>query len=55
MKEYDLDTFRKQLETMKQMGSMRDLLGRITGLSHAGMENLAGVDADEEVKQPSRG
>jgi signal recognition particle subunit SRP54 len=51
MKEYDLDTFRKQLETMKQMGSMRDLLGRMPGLSHAGMENLAGVDADEEVKR----
>jgi signal recognition particle subunit SRP54 len=48
---FDLDDFRKQLGTMKKMGSMRDLMSKIPGMGQAGMENLAGVDADEEVKR----
>ncbi len=50
---FDLDDFRKQLGTMKKMGSMRDLMSKIPGMGQMGMENLdgAGVDADEEVKR----
>ncbi len=48
---FDLDDFRKQLGTMKKMGSMRDLMSKIPGLGQMGMENLADVDADGEVKR----
>jgi signal recognition particle subunit SRP54 len=48
---FDLDDFRKQLGTMKKMGSMRDLMSKIPGMGQMGMENLGGVDADEEVKR----
>ena len=48
---FDLDDFRKQIGTMKKMGSMRDLMSKIPGMGQMGMENLAGVDADEEVKR----
>jgi signal recognition particle subunit SRP54 len=48
---FDLDDFRKQLGTMKKMGSMRDLMSKIPGMGQMGMENLAGVDADEEVQR----
>ena len=48
---FDLDDFRKQLGTMKKMGSMRDLMSKIPGMGQMGMESLAGVDADEEVKR----
>ncbi len=44
---FDLDDFRKQLGTMKKMGSMRDLMSKIPGMGQMGMENLADVDADE--------
>ena len=48
---FDLDDFRKQLGSMKKMGSMRDLMSKLPGMGQMGMENLAGVDADEEVKR----
>jgi signal recognition particle subunit SRP54 len=48
---FDLDDFRKQLGTMKKMGSMRDLMSKIPGMGQMGVENLSGVDADEEVKR----
>ena len=48
---FDLDDFRKQIGTMKKMGSMRDLMSKIPGMGQMGMENLGGIDADEEVKR----
>ncbi len=42
---FDLDDFRKQLGSMKKMGSVRDLMSKIPGMGQMGMENLAGVDA----------
>jgi signal recognition particle subunit SRP54 len=48
---FDLDDFRKQIGTMKKMGSMRDLMSKIPGMGQVGMENLGGIDADEEVKR----
>jgi signal recognition particle subunit SRP54 len=48
---FDLDDFRKQIGTMKKMGSMRDLMSKIPGMGQLGMENLGGIDADEEVKR----
>ncbi len=48
---FDLDDFRKQIGTMKKMGSMRDLMSKIPGMGQMGMENLNGIDADEEVKR----
>ena len=48
---FDLDDFRKQIGTMKKMGSMRDLMSKIPGMDQMGMENLDGIDADEEVKR----
>jgi signal recognition particle subunit SRP54 len=46
---FDLDDFRKQIGTMKKMGSMRDLMSKIPGMGQLGKENLDGIDADEEV------
>ena len=37
---FDLDDFRKQIGTMKKMGSMRDLMSKIPGMGQMGMENL---------------
>jgi signal recognition particle subunit SRP54 len=48
---FDLDDFRKQIGTMKKMGSMRDLMSKIPGMAQMGMENLEGIDADEEVQR----
>jgi signal recognition particle subunit SRP54 len=46
---FDLDDFRKQLGTMKKMGSMQDLMSKLPGMAGMGMEKLADVDADQEV------
>lgn len=47
---FDLDDFRKQIVQMKKMGSVKDLMGKIPGMSEmAG--SLDGVDADGEVKR----
>jgi signal recognition particle subunit SRP54 len=50
MNEYSLNDFRKQIDTMQNMGSMRDLMSKIPGMGQMGA-NLAGIDADEEVKR----
>jgi signal recognition particle subunit SRP54 len=51
MDQFDLNQFRKQLGQMQKVGSMRDLISKIPGMAQMGMENLAGVDADEEMKR----
>jgi signal recognition particle subunit SRP54 len=49
---FDLNDFRQQIVQMKKMGSVKDLLGKIPGLSQmAGGLDMAGVDADSEVKR----
>ena len=47
---FDLNDFRQQLSQMKKMGSVKDLMGMIPGMSQmAG--GLEGVDADGELKR----
>jgi signal recognition particle subunit SRP54 len=47
---FDLNDFRTQLSQMKKMGSVKDLMGMIPGMSQmAG--NMEGIDADGEVKR----
>jgi signal recognition particle subunit SRP54 len=48
---FDLDDFRKQIVHMKKMGSMRDLMSKIPGLNQMGLEQLGGIDADEEIQR----
>jgi len=48
---FDLDDFRKQIVQMKKMGSMRDLMSKIPGLNQMGLDELGGIDADEEIKR----
>jgi signal recognition particle subunit SRP54 len=48
---FDLDDFRKQIVHMKKMGSMRDLMSKIPGLNQMGLDQLGGIDADEEIKR----
>jgi signal recognition particle subunit SRP54 len=48
---FDLDDFRKQIVNMKKMGSMRDLMSKIPGLNQMANDQLAGIDADEEIKR----
>jgi len=48
---FDLDDFRKQIVHMKKMGSMRDLMSKIPGLNQMGLDELGGIDADEEIKR----
>ena len=48
---FDLDDFRKQIVNMKKMGSMRDLMSKIPGLSQMALDDLGGIDADEEIKR----
>jgi signal recognition particle subunit SRP54 len=45
---FDLDDFRKQIVTMKKMGSMRDIISKIPGMP---VEELGEVDADEEIQR----
>ena len=49
---FDLDDFRKQMTAMKRMGSMRDLVKMIPGLSQA-FDQIEGFDlnADDAVKR----
>jgi signal recognition particle subunit SRP54 len=47
---FDLNDFRKQIEMMRAMGPMRDLMGKIPGFSQF-QDQLEGVDADGEVKR----
>lgn len=49
---FDLDDFRKQMTAMKKMGSMRDLVKMIPGLSEAfGELDGFDLDADDAVKR----
>jgi len=47
---YDLNDFRAQLGQMKKMGSMRELMAKIPGMSQLSSELPGGVDADHELK-----
>lgn len=47
---FDLNDFRQQIVQMKKMGSVKDLMGKIPGLSQM-TGQLEGVDADGEVKR----
>ena len=46
MDRFDLSRFREQIELMKKMGSMRDLMRKIPGIGHMGMQDLEEIDAD---------
>ncbi len=48
---FDLDDFRQQIVHMKKMGSMRELMSKIPGLSQMPMDALGGMDPDEEIKR----
>ncbi len=47
---FDLNDFRQQITQMKKMGSVRQLMGMIPGLSQMAGE-MEGVDADGEVRR----
>jgi signal recognition particle subunit SRP54 len=48
---FDLDDFRNHIVNMKKMGSMRDLMSKIPGLNQMGLDEVSGIDADEEIKR----
>jgi signal recognition particle subunit SRP54 len=47
---FDLNDFRQQIVQMKKMGSVRELMSKIPGLSQMAID-LDGIDADGEVKR----
>ena len=47
---FDLNDFRQQIVQMKKMGSVKDLMSKIPGLSQMASD-LEGIDADSEVKR----
>jgi signal recognition particle subunit SRP54 len=47
---FDLNDFRQQIIQMKKMGSVKDLMGKIPGMSHMAGD-MEGIDADGEVKR----
>jgi signal recognition particle subunit SRP54 len=47
---FDLDDFRKQIVTMKKMGSVRELMSKIPGLNQMPLDS-SGIDADLEIKR----
>jgi signal recognition particle subunit SRP54 len=47
---FDLNDFRQQIIQMKKMGSVKELMGKIPGLSQMA-SGLEGMDADGEVKR----
>lgn len=47
---FDLNDFRQQIVQMKKMGSVKDLMSKIPGLSQMA-SGLEGIDADSEVKR----
>src|SRR4051812_33893882 len=47
---FDLNDFRQQITQMKKMGSVKELMGKIPGLSQMSVD-LEGIDADGEVKR----
>jgi signal recognition particle subunit SRP54 len=48
MDRFNLDDFREQLGRMKNMGSMRNLMSKIPGMSQMGMESM---NVDNEVQR----
>ena len=51
MDQYDLNEFRKQLGLMNDMGSLRQLMARVPGMGPIGMDSLAGIDVESEVRR----
>jgi signal recognition particle subunit SRP54 len=51
MDQFNLNDFRKQIDTMQNMGSMRDVIAKIPGMGSKDLANLGGIDVDEEVKR----
>ncbi len=51
MDRFDLNDFREQLERMKEMGPLRSLMTRIPGMGQMGMDSLAGIDVESEVRR----
>jgi signal recognition particle subunit SRP54 len=47
---FDLNDFRQQIVQMKKMGSVKELMGKIPGLSHLSAD-IDSMDADGEVKR----
>jgi signal recognition particle subunit SRP54 len=47
---FDLNDFRSQIGNMKKMGSMRELMSKIPGLDQMSLDELGGIDADDEVR-----
>jgi signal recognition particle subunit SRP54 len=47
---FDLNDFRSQIGNMKKMGSMRELMSMFPGLDQESLDELGGIDAEEEVK-----
>ena len=47
---FDFDDFRKQIDMMRKMGPMRDLMGKIPGFGQF-QDQLEGVDTDAEVRR----
>ena len=47
---FDLEDISKQIVRMKKMGSVKDFMGKIPGMSEMA-RSLEGVDADGEVKR----
>jgi signal recognition particle subunit SRP54 len=47
---FDLNDFRQQLGQMNKMGSVRDLMSKIPGLSQMSLDSQ-GIDADSEMKR----
>src|SRR6185437_10766557 len=48
---FDLDDFRKQIIQMKKMGSMRELMSKIPGLSQLPLDAMGGIDPEEDIKR----
>jgi signal recognition particle subunit SRP54 len=51
MDHFDLNDFRKQIDAMKNMASMRSLMRRNPDTGQIRIENLGGTDFDEEIKR----
>jgi signal recognition particle subunit SRP54 len=47
---FDLNDFRQQIVQMKQMGSVRELMSKIPGLSQMAAD-AGGIDADDEIRR----
>jgi signal recognition particle subunit SRP54 len=50
MNHFDLNDLRKQIDTMQKMGSTRELTAKMPGTGSMQLENIGGMDVDEEVR-----